>query len=229
MAPTEPIYFNDSYQFEGEATVDDIVDEEGVTSVILGKTLFHPQGGGQPSDVGEIVSGDVVFKVEKAAKREDGVIQHIGNFEGNSKFEKNAKVTMKVDEPTRRLHARLHSAGHLLDSAMKKVGRTDLIPSKGFHFSTGAYVEYIGAVEAGDREKLAEDLNTAINALISEKTDVQVEMTDGTRMVTMGGVSCPCGGTHVKNVGDIEVVKVTKVKKAKKNVRVSYEVSMQSL
>jgi Ser-tRNA(Ala) deacylase AlaX len=41
----------------------------------------------------------------------------------------------------------------------------------------------------------------------------------------MGGTGCPCGGTHVKKLGDINGVTVTKIKKAKKNVRVSYTVA----
>lgn len=43
-------------------------------------------------------------------------------------------VSLRVDEAARRLHARLHSAGHALDAAMRTVGRTDLVPSKGYHF-----------------------------------------------------------------------------------------------
>lgn len=35
----------------------------------------------------------------------------------------------------------------------------------------------------------------------------------GERIVTVGGVGCPCGGTHVKNVADIRAVRVTKIKK----------------
>jgi Ser-tRNA(Ala) deacylase AlaX len=44
-------------------------------------------------------------------------------------------------------------------------------------------------------------------------------------MVTMGGVGCPCGGTHVRNVGEIVSVTVTKVQKKKAAVRVSYTIA----
>ena len=53
----------------------------------------------------------------------------------------------------------MHSAGHLIDLAMAKVGRGDLVPTKCYHFMDGAYVEYEGAVASDDRQKLVENLN----------------------------------------------------------------------
>lgn len=49
-------------------------------------------------------------------------------------------MTIKVDEAKRRMHARLHSAGHLLDAAMRDIGYGHLEPSKGYHFADGPYV-----------------------------------------------------------------------------------------
>ena len=50
------------------------------------------------------------------------------------------------------MFARVHSAGHLLDIAMTRAGRSDLKPSKGYHFAAGAYVEYMGEVAETDRK-----------------------------------------------------------------------------
>ena len=84
-------------------------------------------------------------------------------------------------------------------------------------------------VEAADREPLTELLNKEISALVTGATDVDVQLPDASgktpRVVTMGGVSCPCGGTHVKNVGEIKGVIVTKIQKKKKAVRVSYTIA----
>ena len=57
------------------------------------------------------------------------------------------------------MYARVHSAGHLLDIAMSNAGRSDLKPSKGYHFESGAYVEYIGEVSEPDRKALVASLN----------------------------------------------------------------------
>lgn len=93
-------------------------------------------------------------------KTKDDVVMHIGKFEpAEATFAEGSEVECHVDEAKRRLFARVHSAGHLLDMAMTKAGRTDLKPSKGFHFATGAYVEYVGNVEANLREALVATLN----------------------------------------------------------------------
>ncbi len=55
--------------------------------------------------------------------------------------------------------AKIHSAGHLIDIAMARVGRTDLQPTKGYHFEVGAYVEYLGTVGDNDRAILIKNLN----------------------------------------------------------------------
>ena len=95
------------------------------------------------------------------------MIWHVGTFEPAEKsFAVGSEVDCVVDEKIRRLYARIHSAGHLLDIAMTMAGRTDLKPSKGYHFPTGAYVEYIGNVEANDRPAVLKALNDNCKALI---------------------------------------------------------------
>ena len=65
----------------------------------------------------------------------------------DAKFLPGEEVTLSINEASRRLHARIHSAGHLLDIAMTKLGQTHLKPGKGYHFPKGAYVEYIGNID----------------------------------------------------------------------------------
>ena len=50
----------------------------------------------------------------------------------------------------------------------------------------------------------------------------------GERIVTVGGVSCPCGGTHVKNVADIRAVTVTKIKKVLTDLKHCVNLTMPS-
>ena len=69
-------------------------------------------------------------------------------------FEIGQELRLFVDEAKRRTYARFHSAGHLLDIAMKKCGQTHLKPGKGYHFPVGAYVEYIGIIDNSIKDKL---------------------------------------------------------------------------
>jgi Ser-tRNA(Ala) deacylase AlaX len=89
--------------------------------LILEETIFHPQGGGQPSDVGIIENEEIIFKVEKASTV-DGHVEHLGEFSGDSTFKINDKVKLKVDKESRDLNTRLHSAGHLIDVAVRNIG-----------------------------------------------------------------------------------------------------------
>lgn len=109
-----------------------------------------PNAGGQPSDLATLTSEDgaTVFQVVHAGTTKDcpNVVEHRGYFVSGSSFSPGSRVDVTVDGDARRLHARLHSAGHLLDAAMRNVGRGNLEPSKGNHNPGG--VAFVGAFKA---------------------------------------------------------------------------------
>ena len=72
----------------------------------------------------------------------------------SKEWQKSDPVSVRIDAAYRELLARVHSAGHLIDVAMRLCGRTYLTPTKGYHFATGAYVEYLGAVPEAERPLL---------------------------------------------------------------------------
>ena len=150
---------------------------------------------------------------------------HEGAFEGDP-FQPGDSVSCAVHEPTRITSARVHSAGHLIDTAMARCGITSevLAPTKGYHFASGAYVKYAGKLSVEEREALLPRLQQALDALIAEALPVEVEMGDGGRLVTIGGVGCGCGGTHVSRVDQIGRVELKGIKKKGKAMRVSYAV-----
>jgi Ser-tRNA(Ala) deacylase AlaX len=81
----------------------------------------------------------------------DKVILHVCEWKANNPFTLGSKVQFYVNEKKRRLYARYHSAGHLLDMALALAGRPDLKPNKGYHFPEGAHVEYLGKIAADAR------------------------------------------------------------------------------
>ncbi len=85
---------------------------DGRYAIELDRTLFHPQGGGQPADRGWI-AGQVV---ETVAVRGERVLHIL------SQPLPLGEVEMKIDASARQLHARLHSAGHLLGLAGEQLG-----------------------------------------------------------------------------------------------------------
>ena len=142
--PTEPLWLGDSHLFSCSATVLGTVQAEGGGwSVVLDATVFHPQGGGQPGDSGVLTAASgASFSVSSTKKDKSGVVTHeaaAGSAEPPA-LAAGDTVRCQVDEASRRLAARVHSAGHLIDVGMTACG-AGLAPTKGYHFQPGAYVE----------------------------------------------------------------------------------------
>lgn len=240
LMPTKLLYLEQMNQYTCEAQVVEIKDEDGKIVVILNQTIFYPQGGGQPYDTGVISYDSKKFLVEEV-RFVDGIVKHIGKFEGEA-FNSGEPVTCSVDVERRQLHTRLHSGGHLVDMGLKQLG---IIwrPGKGYHFPNGPYVEYAGSLEGVDVEKLKADLENACNQIIQKGIETKVlfmpkeEMgsvctyvpdyipaNKPARVVMYGDFGIPCGGTHVDNLKDIGKMTIRKIKQDGENIRVSYSI-----
>jgi Ser-tRNA(Ala) deacylase AlaX len=254
-------YFEDTYSYDSTAKILDIQEpvegaKDNLLSIITDRTIFHPQGGGQPHDKGHIIMGDVKFVVE-VLKHEDDAILHRGNYaEGAEQVLKvGDEVKLQINGEFRSMNAKIHSAGHLLDMAMNRAGRTDLKPGKGYHFVEGPYVEYIGKVDPKEVDGLIAELNKHCSDLIQEARDADTKVfrkicsyeEAGQELKGAGGVpdyikegqelrvlkltpedlGCPCGGTHVHAIPEIGRVEVVKMKKKKGNTQVSYKVHVE--
>lgn len=237
---TKLVYLEYMDQLTGEAQVVNIVEENGKTIVILDQTIFYPQGGGQPYDTGEITSGSKIFRVNEV-RFISGIVHHIGTFESEH-FVQGENVTCIIDAGKRNLHSRIHSAGHIVDMALKKLG-VSWKPGKGYHFPNGPYVEYSGTLENIDIDKLKSSLEEACNEITSQSIFTKIlfmkkeemgsvcqfvpeyipENKPG-RVVMYGDFGIPCGGTHVANLNEIGKITIRKIKKEGENIRVSYQV-----
>ncbi len=218
----EQVYMQDSYLFELEAQITEVgIDERG-NFLCLDRTIFHPQGGGQPADMGKIGDADITH-VLKGQDRIKHYFLGQGPLVGET-------VHMKVDVPRRLKNAQYHSAGHLIAHVVEK-HRPGLKAVKGHHYPNESYVEFEGALLEGDKDMavLAEALSTDLHMFIKEGANVEVSQDgDGLRHVTMGtGPKTPCGGTHVKDLGILSEVHITKIKPKSGRLRFSYAVSRQ--
>jgi len=235
---TNLLYLQNTYLFESESFVKEIVESgEGVT-IVLDSTIFYPQGGGQPADTGIITNEAAEFKVTGVRMDETGRVHHFGEFSGK-KFKTGDKVQLKIDGEQRKLFARLHSAGHLLDCAVYKLKLEELKPIKGFHFAAGSHVEYQGIKE--NLKELIPELQNTVDELIQqdlplEKLDVTPEEAKAqglfappgkaVRVVNFAGYPiCGCGGTHVTSSSEIGKITIRKVKTRKGNTKISYSIS----
>ncbi len=234
---------DDTYKFEDSAEIKEIINTEDVRlAIVLDRTIFYPQGGGQPADTGIIQSSKAKFLVTDV-RLVDGRAMHYGNFlEGN--FASGDSVKLAILKERRMLNARLHSAGHLIDIAINKLGLV-LKPGKGYHFPDSPYVEYEGDLGTFSKDHLLAQIQNQVQKLIAENQIVKTAIADANtaeqlccsplpeyidqskpvRVVTIGdSPGCPCGGTHVKELKDINELKITKIRTKAERIKVSYVV-----
>ncbi|KAJ1958254.1 hypothetical protein GGI12_004781 [Dipsacomyces acuminosporus] len=238
---TKLTYFEDTYKFNGTAKVLKVIDSASVEdadlskilskhpfAVIVDETLFYPQGGGQPTDVGQITSSDgATFNVSHVLMFQDKVY-HQGAFASDGRFSVDSKVELKVDQETRLRNARCHSGGHVIFSIIKSTG-WDMMEKKGHHFADGAYVEFNGVMpEAEDKDAFQKRVDDVV------KNDVPVSaytLDDGLRYIRVGEfIENPCGGTHVKSTGELGRIVIKKIarRKGQNLTKISYSIESPS-
>lgn len=230
-------YLNDTYKFQLEAKVLEVKTTERGLAVILDKTIFYPQGGGQPADHGKIYSENTVFMVSDVRMDETGTVFHFGEFESGN-FNNGDLVKLEVDTDRRKLNARLHSAGHLIDIAAAKAG-FGLKAIKGYHFSDGPYIEYEGTIE--NPENYVSIIENVANSLVGENLALNVKEFSpeearvkglhapegkSARTVNFSGYQeVGCGGTHVKNSSEIDKIIIKKISSKKGNTKIAYSLA----
>lgn len=213
---TQKLYL-ETNDLEGSATVTEVFDFGERQCVRLDRTLFHPQGGGQKADQGEI-GGIPVLDVRHS---HEGAIDH---FVTGAPFTVGDIVKVVIDPVWRKEASRWHSAGHLIADCVVALDRR-LSPLRGHHWPNEGRVEFSGdAIGLGSLvERLAHLLNEAVN--------------DGVQFRVVGNPCCsravqignhdpvPCGGTHVASASALHGLKIRKVQQRPGVLRISYEFS----
>lgn len=154
------------------------------------------------------------------------------------------QVDLFVQEDIRILNAKNHTAGHLIQAIVESMPN-DLIAVKGYHFPSGAYVEFKGT-KPENTDLLIDEINIKIKNMIENGSKIITKMVDldelnnisknipeglpknkPLRVVIIDGINLavPCGGTHLNNVNELNTLFITKIKSKKGMVRVSYEFS----
>ncbi len=194
-------------------------------SIIVPLTPFYATMGGQQGDKGTIRSASGTFIVEDTVKVVGNRYAHVG-YMAEGMIRTGEKVTLVVDQKLRKKTCRNHSATHLLQKALREVlgshveqaGSYQDSERTRFDFSHFAAVtpEELAKVEALVNEKIAENLAVTTDVMTVEEAKKTGAMAlfgekygEKVRVVSMGDFSKEfCGGTHVKNTGDISFFKI---------------------
>lgn len=216
---TERVYYTNTYLDKLEARVVEVGSDHKGAYVCFDKTIFHPQGGGQPNDQGTFHIGERSWQVTDLTT--DGAIKHYYK-EGQTQAPLiNDVALLQIDLQRRTLLARLHSAGHLLECAMASIC-PDLVPFKGCHFPKGEASTYFYLADGKSMPNLQEvkvNLATLINHLVQKSIPVIANNDQKGRTVCFQGFEpLGCGGTHVRISTEIGNVDIRSVKREKVQV-----------
>ncbi|HID9182042.1 TPA: alanyl-tRNA editing protein [Klebsiella quasipneumoniae] len=208
---TERVYYT-SDATDGRAQIIACTAEaDGRYAIELDQTLFHPQGGGQPADRGWIAGQ----AVETVIVRGDSVLHIL------SQPLPLGEVEMRIDASARHLHARLHSAGHLLGLAGEQLGWQ---PVKAHHWPGEGRIAFTGGNHAVIPDASA--LLSQVKAWQAQDLPRQVIFAEGLRMVGFGELPAyPCGGTHVARLAELGDILISQIKMKKGQLVVSYSLA----
>ena len=210
--------------FKDEAEVSTL--SQGDKALLVSdKTVFYGEGGGQVGDIGIIVGENCKIKVLDTKKnKNNGIFHSVEVISGNVKL--NDELTFKIDVNNRRDIMKNHSATHLLHQALIEVlgnhinQAGSLVDANKLRFDITHFEavsqEDLKRVEQIVNDKIALNLDTTIKEMTLEESSkmgaiglFEDKYKDVVRVVSFGGWSIElCGGTHVKNVSEIQMFKI---------------------
>ncbi len=208
---------------DGESMETLSAGEKGM--VVLDRTPFYAESGGQVGDVGRLQVSDGEFLILDTRKYAGTVFAHVGELRSGELHVGDA-VTAEVDAQRRSETALNHSATHLLHAALRQVlgehvcQKGSLVEAERLRFDFSHY-EPLSREQLIEIERLANDqirenhmVETRIMALEDAKASGALALfgekyDDQVRVLRMGDFSTElCGGTHVKALGDIGLLKI---------------------
>ena len=237
---TEALYFLDCYLTEFKATVEKVTDGK---FVVLDRTAFYPESGGQPGDTGKLVreSDGAEFEVLYAGKFNGEISHEIAGENVSAGLKAGDKVKGFIDWDRRYRHMRMHTATHVIANVIEKEAGAQITGNQlGLDQSR---VDF--SLEVFDRDRFTEYEKIA-NAVIAQNHPVNLylvsrkeaeeklsrlttlakgfsEEISEVRLVEIEGVTIEaCGGTHLKNTGEIKGIRIEKLQNKGKSNRRMY-------
>ena len=229
MSQSEPLYLENSYMKDFYATV----VKSGPKFVVLDRTAFYPEGGGQPSDIGIITYNDETINVLKVMKRGSDIYHYL---DGN--LPKGVKIHGEIDWSRRFIYMRLHSGEHLLTGLFESMGSGPKV------FSSFSQLDFQPSEINVDTVKTVWD---KFDGIIDEDVEVRTYYTERDklnvrddsrkqsflekipssvkelRIVEIDDYAKTfCMGTHVKRTGEIGTLKSLKVEPKKHRRKIVY-------
>lgn len=240
LTMTNRSYYDDAYLTSLPVMITAVgtTSRPRVVEIELDQTPFYPQGGGQPSDQGEIVTDEGSVKIVLVRNVVERIV-HEGQMAGSVTVGEVGEATIKW--PRRLKFMRVHSAGHLIHDVLMEMGLA-IEPVKGSH-GDKAFLEYVGRIPADLQDVLRERVMSEVAADLSIATreTSREELEDlglaapGTlppnkslRLIQIGDHRpMPDGGVHVRSTAEIGEVVIHSITEADGHTIVRYGIAGQ--
>lgn len=221
---TEKLFYTDSHLRKFTATVLECRQGKDKYEIVLNRTAFFPEGGGQYADTGLLENVRVTDVRER-----DGVIFHITD----SPLEVGREVHGEIDWEERFVKMQQHTGEHIVSGLVHaRFGYNNV----GFHLgSEDCTMDFNGEITKDELREIEWEANRAVvrnlevevsypskEELESLSYRSKIEIEGQVRIVTVPGYDvCACCAPHVKKTGEIGMVKLTNVQRYKGGVRVT--------
>jgi phenylalanyl-tRNA synthetase alpha chain len=219
---TKQIYYEDQYKTSLTAKIADIETNVSTAIVSLDKTIFYPEGGGQPSDQGTIVGKEGSLDVQQVLVK-NGEIVHIGKLTG--KIKKGETVDLTLDWNRRLKNMQVHTLGHIIHDSIMQIF-PDLTPINADH-GKNPFIKYKGHLTQVSANLILEKVNEIIKDNFKITTEFvtldellkrapwvpeNLPKNKPLRIMQIGNFSpIPDGGTQLKKTGEIPGISNIKI------------------
>ena len=229
---TEKLYYSDSHMAEFTATVLSCEKAKNGFAVILDRTAFFPEGGGQSADTG-VLGGARVSDVQEAG----GVIVHY--TDAPLGVGETVRGTLDFEQRLRRMQN--HSGEHIVSGLVHRAYGYDNV---GFHMGADCMtIDFSGELSWEELTDIETQANAAVRANIPVRAWLpdaetlktleyrsKLELTENVRIVQIGDIDrCACCAPHVAYTGEIGVIKILDSERHRGGVRVSVICGMDAL
>lgn len=228
---TEKLYYLDSHMFEFEAEVLECRELERGWGIILDRTAFFPEGGGQPADTG-VIGGVAVTDVQERG----GELIHYSSAPAAL-----GRYSCRVDREQRLRRMQNHSGEHIVSGLVHNIYGYENV---GFHMSAECMtIDFSGELDWEALMNVERLANEAVRANLPVKAwfptaeeltglsyRSKCEVTEALRLVKIGEVDlCACCAPHVAYTGEIGVIKLFSSERHRGGVRVTLLCGMDAL
>ncbi len=225
---SERLYYNDSYLFEFEANVESVVKKDSYYEIILDKSAFYPESGGQNFDTGTLDNKKVIGVY---IGDNDQVVHHCKKWDA----EKGQKIIGKIDKERRIASMRKHTGQHILSQAFLRVASADTV---GAHLGDTESTIELATLDLSGKD--IRDVEFMTNDIIMQNLLVKISYDEYEKLAELGVRRIPdrrgkfrlvgigdfeltaCGGTHCAFTGEVGLLKIVGLENIRKHTRITF-------